>query len=222
MSTLALHREVRPPDPAAHRLAVPVGTVDLGTGEIRAARPERLTDLERRLLLFLAARPGEAVDRDTLHREVFGYGDAVVTRAVDTAIARLRRKLGSACLATAYGRGYRFVPAVPVASAPTPAPLPARRLVLGATVVELDRRLVVRDGSARPLTEQNAALFELLWAATPRFVDHRTLSRALSLRGVAIRHAVRRLRHKLEPDPSNPRILVAVPGGYRLELVLAG
>lgn len=45
------------------------------------------------LLLALLRRDGRLVSRDTLLREVWGYGDQVQSRTVDTHMAELRRKL---------------------------------------------------------------------------------------------------------------------------------
>ncbi|MEM6926827.1 MAG: winged helix-turn-helix domain-containing protein [Myxococcota bacterium] len=53
----------------------------------------RLTPLEVRLLRYLVARPGRAVARDELLDGVWGYSRQARTRAVDHAVARLRKKI---------------------------------------------------------------------------------------------------------------------------------
>lgn len=69
-------------------------TVDLVRAVARQGdRTERLTTRECDLLGFLHARAGVDVDRETLHREVWGFAPTVVSRAADSAMKRLRRKL---------------------------------------------------------------------------------------------------------------------------------
>ena len=53
----------------------------------------RLTELERKLLLFLASAEGAAVDRDQLLAHVWGYSAGVDTHTVETHIWRLRQKI---------------------------------------------------------------------------------------------------------------------------------
>ncbi len=82
-----------------------------------------------RLLLSLAARPGEVVSMQTLLDEV--WADVVVTPdSVYQAVASLRRTLGdnakdSTYIATVSRRGYRLAAEVrPIAAAAAPAPQP--------------------------------------------------------------------------------------------------
>lgn len=53
----------------------------------------RLTELERKLLLYLASVQGAAVDRDQLLAHVWGYNAGVDTHTVETHIWRLRQKI---------------------------------------------------------------------------------------------------------------------------------
>ncbi len=53
----------------------------------------RLTELEGKLLLYLAAAGGAAVDRDQLLAQVWGYTAGVDTHTVETHIWRLRQKI---------------------------------------------------------------------------------------------------------------------------------
>lgn len=53
----------------------------------------RLTELERRLLLYLASAGGAAVDREQLLAHVWGYSAGVDTHTVETHIWRLRQKI---------------------------------------------------------------------------------------------------------------------------------
>jgi DNA-binding response OmpR family regulator len=72
-----------------------------------------LTTLEFDLLWFLASRPGQVFDRDTLMREVWGDDRIVGDRSIDSLVSRLRRKLETdpddpQYLQTVWGAGYRF------------------------------------------------------------------------------------------------------------------
>lgn len=104
------------------------GRVDLLRAVFRAHGGDEveLTGLEVRFLGYLAARPGRVVDRDELQAQVWDHRRPVPTRAVDVAVARLRRKVevgGARCLLTVRGGGYRLV------TEREPAPLPAPGLV---------------------------------------------------------------------------------------------
>ena len=91
----ALLRRARggPPSPVAqHRfgaIAVDVGARSVTRkGESISLRPREFD-----LLAAFCRRRGEVVTRAELLRDVWGYGDDVVTRTVDTHVAELRRKL---------------------------------------------------------------------------------------------------------------------------------
>jgi hypothetical protein len=82
---------------------------------LRSGQPVRVTHTEFRLLLALIRRRGAIASRVELLREVWGAGAAVSRRAVDTHIARLRRKLeddpaNPRHILTALAWGYRFRP----------------------------------------------------------------------------------------------------------------
>jgi transcriptional regulator len=82
---------------------------------LRGGQPVRVTHTEFRLLLALMRRRGAIASRVELLREVWGAGAAVSRRAVDTHIARLRRKLEEdparpRHIVTALALGYRFRP----------------------------------------------------------------------------------------------------------------
>ena len=110
-------------------------------------------------------------------------------------------------------------------SAP-PAPPPIRRIEAGGLTVDADTREVTLAGRRINLT---ATEFDLLWclASHPRVVFSREqlLSRvwgyeaALDAGTSTVTVHVRRLREKIEDDPSEPRIVGTVWGvGYRFEL----
>jgi len=80
-----------------------------------------LTTREFELLVYLADRAGCVVSREELLCSVWGYSAAAQTRAVDSTVVRLRRKLERDPrqpdhLHTVFGEGYRLV--VPVRSTP--------------------------------------------------------------------------------------------------------
>jgi DNA-binding response OmpR family regulator len=82
---------------------------------LRGGQPVRVTHTEFRLLLALMRRRGAIASRIELLKEVWGAGAAVSRRAVDTHIARLRRKVeddpaNPRHILTALAWGYRFRP----------------------------------------------------------------------------------------------------------------
>ncbi len=91
-----------------------------------------LPPLELALLRYLRDRPGQVVPRDELLRAVWGHKACVVTRAVDTTVSRLRRRLGpegAARIRAIHGEGYTLEGgprAMPSSQAPVPT---ATRLV---------------------------------------------------------------------------------------------
>jgi two-component system, OmpR family, KDP operon response regulator KdpE len=81
----------------------------------REGQPVRVTGTEFRVLLALIRRRGAIASRAELLREVWGAGTEISRRAVDTHIARLRRKLEAdpanpRHILTALAWGYRFRP----------------------------------------------------------------------------------------------------------------
>ncbi len=139
---------------AAPLLRLALGVVDLERRRVQVGDEERrLTTIEAKLLGFLASRPGEAVGRDTLLREVWGYADGVVSRTVDVAIRRLRAKIerdrdDPEHLLAVHGVGYAFVP--------LPEPLPAlpedEADPLVGREVELARAWAALEAGGAPLT----------------------------------------------------------------------
>jgi DNA-binding response OmpR family regulator len=80
----------------------------------RAGQPVHLTDKEFEILGYLAVHQARIVYRDELLRAVWGYQDAPLTRSVDHAIARLRKKVEPDVgrprfIQTVHGDGYRLV-----------------------------------------------------------------------------------------------------------------
>jgi DNA-binding response OmpR family regulator len=80
----------------------------------REGEPVEMTRKEFAVLRLLASREGQAVSRDELLNEVWGYESYPVSRTVDNHVAGLRAKLESdpakpQYLRTVHGVGYRFV-----------------------------------------------------------------------------------------------------------------
>ncbi len=75
--------------------------------------PVPTSALELRLLRYLAAHAGEAVSREQLLNDVWGYESAPQTRSVDNYVLQLRKKIeedpaAPVHLLTLRGAGYRF------------------------------------------------------------------------------------------------------------------
>lgn len=73
-----------------------------------------LTSMEFGLLTILAKRAGKKVSRDEILNELRGIDAAIMTRAVDIMVSRLRQKLGDSVkpprfIQTIWGTGYAFV-----------------------------------------------------------------------------------------------------------------
>jgi DNA-binding response OmpR family regulator/tetratricopeptide (TPR) repeat protein len=206
--------------------------IDLGRRCIlmESAEQRPLSTREADLLQYLAERPSTPVSRDELLANVWGYSDAVVSRVCDNTVHRLREKIEvdparPDHLITVHGTGYRLElgagepePAAPAA--------PAALLQLGATTVDLGRARAVLSDRVLELTGSEVELLRRLWAAHGAVVPRERLQREVwgraHTRGRALDHAVRRLRVKIEPDPSHPRYLQVGGGGYRLEVPSPG
>jgi len=83
--------------------------LDRATFEIRLDGEKLdLTGLEFRLLAALLEKPGKALSRDVLLREVWGYRNVSQSRTVDTHVRRLRAKLEphGDRIETVHGEGY--------------------------------------------------------------------------------------------------------------------
>lgn len=165
------------------RLALDACEVDLVGGVVhRDGARHGLTELERRLLAYLASRPGNPVPRDALLTEVWGFGAPVVSRCVDSAVRRLRVKVERDAdrpvhLVKVHGVGYRFDPVghgAPPRPVIDPAALPDGPPIRGREVeldrigrwLQLGRRVIRVDGL--PGSGRRA----LLVAAARRFGGH--------------------------------------------------
>jgi two-component system phosphate regulon response regulator PhoB len=92
-------------------------TVDLDGARVFVEGSEiQVSNLERRLLIYVLEGRGRVRSRDDLLEDVWGYQPGVSTRTVDTHVKRLRDKLGAAAdlIETVRGVGYRLSDAHPV------------------------------------------------------------------------------------------------------------
>jgi DNA-binding response OmpR family regulator len=107
-----IHAVLRRTRPSIERIAL--GTLVVDFVESRATRGSLAIPLNRReldLLRYLAERAGMPVRRDELLAGIWGVHDGSTTRAVDFAVARLRKKIeedphAPRYLKTAHGDGY--------------------------------------------------------------------------------------------------------------------
>jgi two-component system response regulator VicR len=109
-----IHAVLRRSRPSLTRLKLGGVTIDFGTLTAMAGdQPLDLSHREFEILRYLAERPNTVVHRDELLREVWGYPDDPMTRSVDKAILRLRKKIEPdprrpTFIHTAHGDGYRL------------------------------------------------------------------------------------------------------------------
>jgi len=99
-----------------------------------------------------------------------------------------------------------------------------RRLALGAGTIDLDARVVRARNQEIRLTPTECGILEHLVSHANQTVPSDELVRILwgadPQKGVhSLRLFIRRLRQKLEPDPTNPRFLITEPTvGYQLKI----
>ena len=93
------------------------GDVEVNLQSCQVSRRGRTLDFSSKefdLLKFFLSHPGEALSRDRLLEEVWGYDKFPTTRTVDAHIVRLRQKLepkpdDPRFFLTVHGTGYKFV-----------------------------------------------------------------------------------------------------------------
>lgn len=94
----------------------------------------------------------------------------------------------------------------------------------GDVTIDLDRRLILRDGTPVRLTPKEYDVLAVLARSSGKVIGHRDLLTAVW--GAAHAHdtqylrvVVGQLRHKLERDPAEPALIETEPGvGYRLKV----
>ena len=109
-----VHAVLRRTSPAAEVLVLGEVTIDfVGRTARRAGEQLEMTHREFEILHYLAAHRNHVVYRAELLREVWGYADQPLTRSVDHAVARLRKKIepdpkAPRYIHTVHGDGYRL------------------------------------------------------------------------------------------------------------------
>lgn len=110
-----LRRAQTAPDTEAGSFAFGEARVDFRRAEVtRGGESVELTPLEYRLLRYFIEHRGEALTRDRLLDDVWGYNASIATRTVDQHVASLRQKIERDParpdhILTRYGLGYKFV-----------------------------------------------------------------------------------------------------------------
>ncbi len=100
-------RELVAADRAAGPLDLGALRVDRATRRVsRDGAAVHLTPTEFDLLVCLGERPGRVLTREHLLARVWDWPDASGTRAVDSHVKTLRRKLGAEVIRTVHGVGY--------------------------------------------------------------------------------------------------------------------
>jgi DNA-binding response OmpR family regulator len=100
-------RELAEADRAAAPLALGPLQVDRAARRVsRDGAEVHLTPTEFDLLVCLGERPGQVLTREHLLARVWDWPDASGTRAVDSHVKSLRRKLGAELVRTVHGVGY--------------------------------------------------------------------------------------------------------------------
>jgi len=109
-----IHAVLRRASPPAQSLVLGDVTIDFrNRSATRSGKPLYMTNREFELLRYLADHRNRVVYRAELLREVWGYSDQPLTRSVDHAVARLRKKIEPdprtpRYIQTAHGDGYRL------------------------------------------------------------------------------------------------------------------
>jgi two-component system KDP operon response regulator KdpE len=98
-----------------------------------------------------------------------------------------------------------------------------RQLTAGNVTIDMERRLVMRDGQEVHLTPTEFDLLRVLASEAGKVLTHRQILERVwgsyaAENSPQLRVYINYLRRKLEADPSHPRLIVTDPGvGYRLK-----
>ena len=112
---------IRRRDGSAHSL---IGNalvqLDLTTREVLVnGEQSALSAREYALLHALLERPGAILSRDQLENRIYGWGEEVMSNAVDVLIHGMRKKLGADTIRNVRGLGWRIAAGTPAAAAHT-------------------------------------------------------------------------------------------------------
>jgi two-component system KDP operon response regulator KdpE len=101
------------------------------------------------------------------------------------------------------------------------------RIQVGNVAIDLEKRLVFRDGEEVHLTPTEMSLLLTLAREAGRVLTHRQILHRVwgdyaAENSPQLRVYINYLRRKLESDPAHPRLILTEPGvGYRLKSDLA-
>jgi two-component system response regulator QseB len=76
---------------------------------LNGSEPVELSAREFAILEALMQRPGAVLSREQLEESVYGWGEEVVSNAIEVHLHNLRRKLGQGVIRNVRGVGYRVV-----------------------------------------------------------------------------------------------------------------
>ena len=112
---------IRRRDGSAHSL---IGNalvqLDLTTREVLVnGEQSALSAREYALLHALLERPGAILSRDQLENRIYGWGEEVMSNAVDVLIHGMRKKLGADTIRNVRGLGWRIAAGTPAAAVNT-------------------------------------------------------------------------------------------------------
>jgi len=112
---------IRRRDGSAHSL---IGNalvqLDLTTREVLVnGEQSALSAREYALLHALLERPGAILSRDQLENRIYGWGEEVMSNAVDVLIHGMRKKLGADTIRNVRGLGWRIAAGTPAGAAKT-------------------------------------------------------------------------------------------------------
>lgn len=157
-------------------------TIDLDAARLDGPHgPSRLTELECRLLAYLAGARGATVSRGELLERVWGFRATMHTRTVDVAMARLRARVEEdpgepRHLLTVRGEGYRLdrdPPREPVLATAPPPPVGVvrgREVIVDDVLQRLPMRAVQLTGLPGMGRSTVAAAVAARWAGPVAWV----------------------------------------------------
>lgn len=91
--------------------------LDLTTREVLVnGEQSALSAREYALLHALLERPGAILSRDQLENRIYGWGEEVMSNAVDVLIHGMRKKIGADTIRNVRGLGWRIAAGTPVAA----------------------------------------------------------------------------------------------------------